>query len=102
MPPQKIENFVVERAGLLPRHGVAGIVDDGPFVVAQVRRPDAHQGRRRQQIRIGGDHQRRRGNGRNLGKRVRRAQRLVEAAKRAGADAILTYFAKRAAGWLRP
>jgi porphobilinogen synthase len=30
------------------------------------------------------------------------ALEALTAMKRAGADAILTYFAKRAAGWLRP
>jgi hypothetical protein len=82
VPPQKIQNFVIERAGLLPRHGVAGVVNNGPFVMAQMRGPDAHQGRRRQKIGVGGDHQRRRGDGGDLGKRVRRAQRRLKARAR--------------------
>ena len=39
MSPQKIEHDIVERAGLLPGHGVTGIVDSGPFVILQMRRP---------------------------------------------------------------
>ena len=34
MPAQKVEHDIVEAARLLPGHGVPGIVDDGPFVIA--------------------------------------------------------------------
>jgi hypothetical protein len=44
MPPQKVEHDIIEAAWLLPGHGVASIVDDGPFVIAQMRGPDTHQG----------------------------------------------------------
>jgi hypothetical protein len=60
VPPQKVEHDIVEAARLLPGHGVAGIVDDGPFVIAQMRGPDAHQGRGRQKIGVRGNHQGRR------------------------------------------
>lgn len=44
MPPQKVEHDLVEAKRLLPGHGVAGIVNDGPFVISQMCAPDAHQG----------------------------------------------------------
>jgi hypothetical protein len=34
LPPEEIENNVVEPARLLPGHGVTCIMDDGPFVIS--------------------------------------------------------------------
>jgi hypothetical protein len=57
VPAQKVEHDIVEAARLLPSHGVPGIVDDGPFVIAQVRRPDAHQAWWCQKICVRSNHQ---------------------------------------------
>ena len=38
---EKVQHDVVECARPLPGHGVAGIVDDGPFVVFHMRAPRA-------------------------------------------------------------
>jgi hypothetical protein len=39
MPPQKVKNLVVERARLLPGHGMSGFGNGCPFVVLQMRSP---------------------------------------------------------------
>jgi hypothetical protein len=43
VPPKKVERNIVDAARVLPGHGVAGVVDDDPFVIAQIRGPDVHQ-----------------------------------------------------------
>ena len=82
VPPDEIENLVVERARLFPGHGVSGVVDLGPLVILQGARPEPHQRRRRQQIGIGRDDERRRRDGGDLGQRVRCAQRRLKARAR--------------------
>jgi len=93
--PEEREDAFVEGVWLFPRDGVAGIVDLSPFVRLHVRSPDAHQGRRREQVGIRRDDQRRHRNAFELGKRVGRAQRLCG---RAGLPGVFPPLAK--SDWL--
>src|ERR1019366_5686795 len=76
MPPEEFENLIVECARLFPCHRMACILNNGPLVIFHVSCPNAHQGRRGEQIGISGDDECRGGDGGNLGKGVRRTEGL--------------------------
>ena len=63
---------------------MAGILHDGPLMVFDMRRPDAHQRRRSKQVRIRGDQENRRGNRLDLRKSVWRMHRLRYGVRLAG------------------
>ena len=73
----ELKNLLIEYVRLFPRNRVAGIGHDRPFVIFHVGSPDAHEGRRREQIGIRGNDQGRRGDSRDLREGVGRAEGLI-------------------------